>query len=208
MFACLTDMDTMAANEQSQLQFSNGPQSIGGLLDKYRPYLHLLAARQLDSILSPRMSPSDIVQQTQLEAFRDREMFRGESEEQFVAWLRAILSNTVARATHTHIVTKKRSVRREQAQPAEGGAAHELAREDESPSAAAIQGEAAVRLARAMEQLTEDQYTAIRLRYIEGCALVRIAETMNRSTSAVAGLLKRGLRGLRDQLRDEMADGK
>jgi hypothetical protein len=46
-----------------------------------------------------------------------------------------------------------------------------------------------------------DQREAIRLRHLEGWTLAALAERFGRSESAVAGLLKRGLRGLRNHFR-------
>ena len=95
--------------------------SVADLLEEISTeYLRLLAARQLDVSLATRLSASDIVQQTQLEAFRDFGLFRGHTEEQFVGWLKSILTNNVAQATHTHILAKKRTVRREQSPAVEG----------------------------------------------------------------------------------------
>jgi RNA polymerase sigma-70 factor (ECF subfamily) len=138
-------------------------------------------------------------------------MFRGETEAQFVAWLKAILASKLAEATQTHIVTQKRSVKRERSFEA-GDAIDSGARDgiavfegkEESPSAAAMRGESAVTLAQAMEQLSERQYEAIRLRYIEGRSLSSIAESMESTEYAVAGLLKRGLVGLRGLLPGEV----
>jgi RNA polymerase sigma-70 factor (ECF subfamily) len=64
-------------------------------------------------------------------------------------------------------------------------------------------GEAAARLAEAIESLPEDQREAIRLRHLEGWTLEQLAVRFGRSESAVAGLLKRGLRGLRHHFRGE-----
>ena len=47
-------------------------------------------------------------------------------------------------------------------------------------------------------KLPQDQREALRLRYLEGKTLLEIAERLDRSEMAVAGLLKRGLRSLRD----------
>ena len=73
-----------------------------------------------------------------------------------------------------------------------------------SPSSRAMRGEAAVRLAQAMDRLPTDQCEAIRLRYLEGSSLTQIATEMQRSEVAAAGLLKRGLRGLRSDLSDSI----
>ena len=65
-----------------------------------------------------------------------------------------------------------------------------------------MQGELAVRLAVEIEKLPSDQREAVRLRHLEGWSLKNLAGHFHRSESAVAGLLKRGLRGLREQLAD------
>ena len=61
-----------------------------------------------------------------------------------------------------------------------------------------MRGEQAVRLAMLLGKLPQDQREALRLRYLEGKTLLEIAERLDRSEMAVAGLLKRGLRSLRD----------
>jgi RNA polymerase sigma-70 factor (ECF subfamily) len=63
-----------------------------------------------------------------------------------------------------------------------------------------MRGESAVQLALAIATLPEAQQEAIRLRHLEGMSLAQIAQQMERSEEAVAGLIKRGLRGLRDRL--------
>ncbi len=88
-------------------------QALGILLQEYRPLLRILARRQLDRVLAPRVDPSDIVQQTCLEVHRDLAMFRGDHEGQFIAWIRRILENSVRDMIEMHIGTQKRSLFRE-----------------------------------------------------------------------------------------------
>src|SRR5262245_28411131 len=64
---------------------------LGQLLQLYRNYLTILAATQLDARLRRRMSPSDLVQEAMLGAYRDFDQFRGASERELLAWLRQIL---------------------------------------------------------------------------------------------------------------------
>ena len=65
-----------------------------------------------------------------------------------------------------------------------------------------MRSELAVRIAAEIESLPEDQREAVRLRHIEGWPLALLARHFRRSECAVAGLVKRGLRKLRDQLAD------
>ena len=180
-------------------------EALGILLEQYRPYLRILARRQLDSVMNARVDPSDVVQQTCLEAFRDLVGFRGSEAGELVAWLRRILENNVSQSIQRHIVTQKRSVSREQQlddSQERGQALASLPGDGSSPSRRAMRGELAIRLAQEVESLPEDQCEAIRLRHLEGWSLAQLADHFGRSESAVAGLLKRGLRALRLQLQD------
>ncbi|OYP31046.1 sigma-70 family RNA polymerase sigma factor [Rhodopirellula sp. MGV] len=178
--------------------------AFGQLLEQYRGYLIMLAHRHLSDQLRRRVDPIDIVQVTFLEAKRDLASFRGESPAEFAAWLRGMLKNNVATAVTRHVMTQKRSVRREVAADVPGGNDSagapwitQLPGSTTSPSGIAIKAETALALVEALHQLPETQAEAIRLRYMEGLPLALIVERMGKSDTAVAGLLKRGLQKLR-----------
>ena len=67
-------------------------------VESYREYLRLLARLNLDTRLRGRIDPSDLVQQTLLKAHEKRDQFRGKSDAELAAWLRAILANQIADA--------------------------------------------------------------------------------------------------------------
>jgi RNA polymerase sigma-70 factor (ECF subfamily) len=192
-------------NELLRLAVAGDRDALGELLQRYRPYLRMLARRQLDSALNARVDPSDIVQQTCLEAHRDFDAFQGGSERELIAWLRRMLEHNTLQSIEAHVHTKKRSVRRERVNPdsaatdiAFGG----VAGRGSSPSRRAMRDELAVRIAAEIESLPDDQREAVRLRHIEGWSLAMLSRYFGRSESAVAGLVKRGLRTLREQLAD------
>src|ERR1700722_12099756 len=84
----------------------------GRSLEAFRSYLLLLARLQLDPGPSNRIDPSDVVQQTLLEAHARADQFRGD-DSALAAWLRQALANNLRdawRALHR----AKRDVRREQ----------------------------------------------------------------------------------------------
>jgi RNA polymerase sigma-70 factor, ECF subfamily len=181
----------------------------GDLLNRFRPYLNVIAQRLLDERLQGRMDFADVVQTTFLEASRDFHGFRGESVESFLAWLRNILRNNVSTIHQQHLAAQKRSARKEivlRVSSESGGSSLGMAdivpSDSSTPSQRLMRDEAAVVLASCLEQIPESQREAIRMRYLEGMSLKEISDRVSKSEMAVAGLLKRGLRALREQMTD------
>jgi RNA polymerase sigma-70 factor (ECF subfamily) len=181
-------------------------EALGQLLELYRAALHQLAERQLDGQVAARVDASDMIQQTFLEAHRSFGQFLGREAGQWAAWLQAILEHNIAGAIRDHALLQKRSVRREQSldQPrgGESGTKPGLDAGYTTPREKAMRVEEAVRLARALDALPPDQREAVRLRHLEGWALADIARRLNRTPSATAGLIKRGMQTLRRRLHE------
>ncbi len=182
-------------------------EALGSLLLRYRGFLLMLAHRYLSDQLRRRIDPADVVQVTFMEAKRDLGSFRGNSPAEFAGWLRGILKNNVASALSHHVMTQKRSTKKEV--HARGGAGDSGSKETwiaqlpggkTSPSGVAVREEAVLAMINALHQLPETQAEAIRLRYMEGLPLKEIVERMGKSETAVAGLLKRGLQKMRTLL--------
>src|SRR5262245_57466232 len=90
----------------------------GTSLEGYRSYLRLLARLHLDQRLQGKLDPSDVVQQTLLEAYQGLGQFRGQGEAQQAAWLRQILARNLANAVRD-LGRARRDVRRERSLEAE-----------------------------------------------------------------------------------------
>ena len=65
-------------------------------------------------------------------------------------------------------------------------------------AAQAIRIEQSLRLAAELAQLPDEQRDAVVLHHLQGCSLAQVAGHLQRSESAVAGLLHRGLKKLRE----------
>jgi RNA polymerase sigma-70 factor (ECF subfamily) len=169
-------------------------------LEHYREYLRLLARLQLDLRLRGQLDPSDIVQQTLLRAHEHFDQFRGRSDEEMRAWLRAILAHALIDAVRRFGRQKGDRARSLEAALEQSSAKLEalLASEESNPSHGALRAERLIELAEALARLLEDQRTAVELRYLQGLAVPDVAERMGRSTVSVTGLLYRGMRALRD----------
>ncbi len=81
-------------------------------IERFRHYLMLLARGQMAGQAHTRIDASDVVQQTLLEAHRQRNQFRGRTDAELAGWLRAMLACNLAdagRALHR----AKRDIARE-----------------------------------------------------------------------------------------------
>jgi RNA polymerase sigma-70 factor (ECF subfamily) len=173
-------------------------------IECFRSYLLLLAQMRLDRKLRGKLDPSDIVQQTLLEAHQALESFRGGDTAVQAAWLRQVLARNIANVVRD-LTRAKRDVRKERSLQTDLDASASklenwLAANQSSPSQKAERHEGALRLAEALAQLPETQREAVVLRHFQGLSLAEIAAQLECTTAAVTGLLHRGLKNLRKSL--------
>ena len=180
-------------------------------LESYRSYLRLLAGLRLEPRLRRKIDPSDLVQLTMLKAHEasGRSAFVGEAQR--AAWLRQILARTMADEVRRY-TRGKRDAGMERSLVAgldESSVRLEawLADDRSSPSQQAIRHEQLLALAEALDALPEDQRQAVELHHLNGCSVAEVGERLGRSKASVAGLLRRGLRALREQLTGNASEG-
>jgi RNA polymerase sigma-70 factor (ECF subfamily) len=169
--------------------------------DAYVEYLRLLARLRLLPQLRGKLDPSDVVQQTLLQAHAARDQFRGRTEEEWMAWLRVILGNVMTGALRAYGAAA-RDVGREWSIDAEVDASASrveqwLAAEHSSPSQRASRHEQLLRLAAALAQLPGDQRDAVELHHLNGHTVAEVGRLMGKSRPAAMGLIYRGLQRLR-----------
>ncbi len=174
-------------------------------LEDYRNWLRMQARQlQLDPRLQRRFDLSDLVQETMLRAHQHLDGFRGVTEAEMVKWLHEILVNVLTDEIR-RAKAQKRDVRVEhslQAVVADSSARLEacLATPESSPSQKAERRELLQGLAAAVEQLPDDQRDVVVQRDLLGLPVHTIAEQLGKTDKAVAGLLLRGRRKLRELL--------
>ena len=185
--------------------------SLGSLLQQYRNYLVVLASMQIEKRLQPRVSPSDVVQETMLRAHKNFGQFRGTTEPELLGWLRQILVNNLAKFVEQHMLAARRDVRREVSIEKIGAAlehstiqlAHLVPAAMKSPSMAVQQREEAVVLADRLAQLPEDYREVLFLRNLQGLPFEDVAQRIDRSVGATRMLWLRAIEKLRSVYRKD-----
>jgi RNA polymerase sigma-70 factor, ECF subfamily len=161
-------------------------------------FVRLIAQLEHDPRLRGKLDPADAVQQTLLKALQKQDQFRGRTGAELGAWLRTILARHLA-DTGRKLTTENCVICASIEQ------SHEqcdlwLVADQSSPSQNAMRKEQKDWLDDALAQLPADQRAALELRHLQGRSISEICDQMSRSTAAVAGLLRRGLKTLRATL--------
>lgn len=175
-------------------------------MERFREYLSLLARLQLDPRLQGKVDISGVVQQTLLEAHQAMSGLKEQSEPHQVAWLRQILANNLKDEVRK-FATAARDVARECSLEAALEASSSrleawLAADQSSPSEQAMRQEQLLALANALIKLPADQRQAVELHHLQGYPLNDVARQMSRSKGAVAALLFRGVKKLRELMEE------
>jgi RNA polymerase sigma-70 factor, ECF subfamily len=180
------------------------------LFHRYHAYLRMLARAQLGRHLRAKCDPSDVVQQTLLEAHRDFGAFQGSHEPELLAWLRRILAHNLYNEARRFAARQRDAAREVSMEQVRAGVEQSslalgrgLPADTPSPSHAAAQRESALRLADALARLPEDYQTVLLLRVFEGLPAEEVAKRMGRTAGAVRMLQMRALSALRGEMAGE-----
>lgn len=180
------------------------------LFARYQHYLYVLAQAQLGRRLRAKCAPSDLVQQTLLEAHRDFDGFQGHHEGELLAWLRRILAHNLYNEARRYGTLQRDADRevslervRTDVEDSSLMLQRCLAAAGPSPSQLAQEHESAARLAEALARLPEDYQTVLLLRVFEELPAEEVAERMGRSAGAVRMLQMRALTALRHEMGED-----
>ncbi|MBS0204909.1 MAG: sigma-70 family RNA polymerase sigma factor [Planctomycetes bacterium] len=170
-----------------------------------RSYLGLLARASVEPWMQAKIDASDLVQQTMLDAHRDFQHFQGQTDQEWLGWLRQILNHNACDAARHYGVAGKRAARREVPMAGidnSGSVANMFEPQSPggSPSQMAINHETELLLAEAMDQLPDDYREVIILRNIQRLPFETVAEQMQRTRAATQMLWMRAIQKLKSLL--------
>ncbi len=161
-------------------------EALGNLLNTCRRHLLFLAQQKLSPVVSAKVAPSDIVQETLMEAGRDFLGFRGTTEQELLGWLRRILRNNVSNI-HRYFGAEKRRVDREISLEScmADALLHRAVHKVETPSSHAQARERGEQMTKAVGLLPEHYRLVLFWHTVKGQSFVQMAETWGGTADAV-----------------------
>jgi len=106
-------IDTAETDRLVQQAQAGDRRAFEQLLARYRPYLRQVISLRLDPRLRPRIDASDVVQETELEAFRRLADYLSRRPMPFRVWLRKTACERLAKLREHHVGAARRSLDRE-----------------------------------------------------------------------------------------------
>jgi RNA polymerase sigma-70 factor (ECF subfamily) len=164
------------------------PEALGRLLARHTPYLQRFVELRLDPRLRARLDPSDVVQDTQMEALRRLPRYLERPPMPFRLWLRQLALNRLRNLRRDRAFTARRSVYREV--PLPEGSAAEFARQflapGSSPSQRLSREELARRVRQSMARLAEADREVLLLRHFQGLSNQEAGDLLGISPDGVS----------------------
>jgi RNA polymerase sigma-70 factor, ECF subfamily len=177
------------------------------LLARHHRRLHRMIALRFDQRVQGRASPSDVIQETYLQAWSSLADYLRQTEIPFYLWLRGIAGNKLRELHRRHLGAQMRNARREISldqgpcpEVSSAALAAQLVGRLARPSEAADRAEMNVRLQKALEGLEPLDREVLTLRHFEQLTPAQTAQVLGIREKAAGMRYVRAVRRLKDVL--------
>jgi RNA polymerase sigma-70 factor (ECF subfamily) len=177
-------------------------QAFEELFGRHRPALRRSVEMRLDAKMRARVDPSDVVQETQLEAFQRLPDYLERRPMPFRLWLRKTAYERLLKVQRHHVRTARRAVTREVPLDIESSVllAEQLFADGPTPSQQVAKHELALQLRLALIDLPVGQREVLLMRSFEGLSYQEIAYVLDIDAAAARKRYGRALLQLRRRL--------
>ena len=176
------------------------------MLERCRQYLLMIANEVIGPELRAKLGPSDLVQDTFLEAQRHLAVFRGKTDVELCAWLRKILECRLSNIRRAYLVREKRAASREVTfhsfRDESGAGIESLKSRSALPEQPRRRNEWNAALEQALIRLPEHYRQAVIWRHVEQLSWDEIGRRMGSTAEAARKVWGRAIQQLRRELAD------
>jgi RNA polymerase sigma-70 factor (ECF subfamily) len=183
-------------------------QALGILLAQHRDRLRRMVALRLDRRLQGRIDPSDVIQETFLEASTRLAEYERNPSMPFFLWLRFLAGQKLVTLHRHHFGVRMRNADQQVSlfhgslpEPSSAAMAARLVARDLRPSEVAIRAEMKVRVQEALDAMRPKDREVLALRHFEQLSRAEIAQVLDVSEAAAGKRYIRALERLREALR-------
>jgi RNA polymerase sigma-70 factor (ECF subfamily) len=172
------------------------------LFARHRDFLRQVVALRLDPRLRPRVDASDVVQETQLEAFRRLADYLEREPMPFRLWLRKTAQERLGMVQRRHLGAARRAVAREAREPDLSSIqlAGQLLAPGSSPSQHVCRHELIEAVHRTVARLSPADREILLMRNLEGLSNLEAAQVLQIDPAAASQRYGRALLRLRQLL--------
>jgi RNA polymerase sigma-70 factor (ECF subfamily) len=181
-------------------------QALGALFSAHGDRLRRMVDFRLDARLRGRVSTSDILQESYIDALKRLPHFQADPDVPFFIWLRTVTIQRLIQVHRQHLGAQARDAARE-IQLGHGGAVEassermaELIGDITSPSQAAHRGEVTARLRETLDRLDPIDREVLAPRHFEELSNREVAALLGIRTAAASKRYVRAIKRLRDIL--------
>jgi RNA polymerase sigma-70 factor (ECF subfamily) len=177
-------------------------QAFERLFSRYRDYLRQVVQLRLNPRLRPRVDPSDVVQETQLEAFRRLADYLEREPMPFRLWLRKTAQERLGMLQRYHQGSARRTVDREASLPESSALqlAERLLAPGSTPSQRLSRQEVIRQVRQALLKLSAADHEVLLMRNLEGLSNQEVAQVLSLEPAAASQRYGRALLRLRNLL--------
>jgi RNA polymerase sigma-70 factor, ECF subfamily len=181
------------------------------LFEHYRPRLKQMIEMRLDSRLSGRIDPTDVLQEAYLDAADQVGRYLESPDVAFYVWLRSQTWDRLLTLHRRHLDAQCRAVDREWNDSAFARSSMILARrlmaDQTSPSQGAVRAEVCAQVKAAVERLDPEDREVILMRHFEGMSNLETAQALGLAASGASMRYGRALLRLKDVLTSTFGSG-
>ncbi len=183
--------------------------ALAELFREFRPTLRRLVELRLVGPLTRRVDPSDVLQETYLDASQKLTAYLSHPRVSLFVWLRGLTLDRLAKVQRRHVGTKGRAVSCELRLPEASSLSlgRNLLAAGPTPSRIVEQDELRRQVTGALQQLGDRDREVLVMRHFEGMTNVQVAEALGLSDSAASMRYGRALKRLKEILTARLDHG-